>query len=73
MSAIVVEDYYKRKAKDLTNLLFDKRFLADDLAREPLAALEDYIAFEFQCVANSARECERLVAQFRDVAKCQKN
>ncbi len=63
---IEVEDYYKREAKDLTNVLFDKRFLNDDLSREAIDWLEDYIGFLFQSKCQMAAKCAALTASMRD-------
>ena len=42
---IANDPYYRRQAKELTNLLFDKGFLADNLTREAVDWLEEYLAF----------------------------
>ncbi len=52
--AFVVEEYFKRQAKDLTNLLFDKDFLNPDLTRETIDWLEDYIGFVIQSHSQTA-------------------
>ena len=66
MTDIEVDAYYKRQAKDLVNLLFDRRFLSDDLSRESIDWLEDYVGFVIQSQANSAAKCAVLVAKTRD-------
>ncbi len=43
-----VEPYYMAKAKDLTNILFDKGFISQDTNRESIEKLEGYIGFLFQ-------------------------
>lgn len=63
---IVVEDYYKRQAKDLTNLLFDKRFLSDDLSKEAIDWLEDYIGFILQSQCQSAAKAAVLTKKIRE-------
>ena len=52
---------YNRQAKDLVNLLFDKRFLADDLTRESIQWLENYLALILSQTSESATSCERLL------------
>ncbi|MCK5132736.1 MAG: hypothetical protein KAR40_11360 [Candidatus Sabulitectum sp.] len=66
MSDIEVEGYYKREAKDLITLLFDKRFLNDELSRESIDWLEDYIGFLFQSKSETAAKCAVLTAKMRD-------
>ena len=60
------EEFYQRKAKDLVSLLFDKRFLNDDLSRESIDWLEDYLGFVFQSEAEMAAKCAVLTASLRD-------
>lgn len=66
MSDIEVSEYYKRKAKDLTNMLFDKRFLNDDLSKESIDWLEDYIGFLFESGEKMAGKAAVLTASLRD-------
>ena len=66
MSEIIVEDYYKKQAKELTDLLFDKRFLNDELSREAINWLDDYIGFILQTQVNSAVKASQLLARMRD-------
>lgn len=61
-----VEPFYQARAKDVTNMLFDKRFLRDDLDRESLNRLEDFLGYCFQSQAESAVKCAELKAKFRD-------
>jgi len=61
-----VSEYYKRQAKDLTNLLFDKRFLNDELSRESIDWLEDYIGFLFESQSNMSAKCAVLTASLRN-------
>lgn len=67
MTDTEVDTYYKRQAKDLVNTLFDKRFLSDNLSRESIDWLEDYVGFVIQSQANSAAKCAVLVAKVRDI------
>jgi hypothetical protein len=61
-----VEPYYQRQAKDLTNMLFDKRFLADDLSREATDWLEDYLGFVMQSQCQSAVKAALLSKKVRE-------
>jgi len=62
-----IEIYYKRKAKDHVNMLFDKRFLNNDLSRESIDWLEDYMAFIFQSDAKLTEKSTLLLASLRDM------
>jgi len=60
-----IEEYYMKQAKELTSLLFDRRFLNDDLSRESIDWLEDYLGFVFQSQVNSAVKASQLLARLR--------
>ncbi len=66
MTETVVEEYYKRQAKDLVNLLFDRRFLNDELSYESIDWLEDYLGFIMQSQSQSAAKSALLIAKMRD-------
>jgi len=66
MAEIEVDRYYKRQAKDLVDLLFDKRFLADDLSREATEWLEDYIGFLLQSYCQTAAKAATLTKKLRE-------
>jgi len=54
------EPYYRERGKELVNILFDKRYLADDLSRETIEGLEDFIGHLFQFHAESAARVAEL-------------
>lgn len=56
-----IQPCYQRQAKDLVNLLFDKRFLADDLTRESIQWLEEYMALIISQTAESSARCADLL------------
>lgn len=66
MTDTEIDVYYKRQAKDLVDLLFDRRFLNDELSRESINWLEDYIGFLMQSQSNTAAKCALLTAKMRD-------
>jgi hypothetical protein len=66
MSDIEIEEYYKREAKDLVDMLFDKRFLNDELSRESINWLEDYLGFILQTKCEMSAKCALLTAKMRD-------
>jgi len=65
--SISVDEFYKRKAKDLTNLLFDKGFLAKDLTRESIDWLEDYLGFTLQSEAQMSAKAALLTKKAREL------
>jgi len=66
MSDIEVDGYYQRQGKELVEMLFDKRFLNDDLSKESMDWLEDYLGFILQSQANSSAKVTKLIAKMRD-------
>ena len=66
MSDIEVNAKYKKEAEQLINLLFDKRFLNDDLSKESIDWLEDFIGYLFESRISLAIKCHDLIAKTRD-------
>ena len=48
------DPYYMARGKELVDILYDKRYLADDLSRATIEGLEGFIAHLFQFHADSA-------------------
>lgn len=65
MSEITVDKYYLKKAKDLTNMLFDKDFLNNELTRESIDWLEDFLGFTLQSEAQMSARAAVLVARLK--------
>jgi len=63
---VEVEEYYKREAKELIDLLFDKDFLNPELTRESIDWLEEYVGFVFQSKCQSAAKVAMLVAKLKE-------
>jgi len=63
---IKVEKYYKREAKELADMLFDKGFLNEDLTRDSVVWLEDYLGFLFQVKTESAVKCALLTKSLKE-------
>lgn len=70
MSRTEVEPYYKREAKELTDLLFNKGFLDKDLSRQSISWLEDFLGYIFQSQVESAVKANELLRRItKDDAK----
>jgi hypothetical protein len=63
--SIEVDEFYKKEAKDLINVLFDKNFLNPELTRESIDWLEDYMGFCFQCRVDMAVRADQLLARLK--------
>lgn len=64
-----VDPFYARRAKEIVDMLFDKRFLNDDLDRDTVNRLQDFFGFCFQSQAESAVKTAELAAKFRDAMR----
>ena len=66
MKETEADPYYAREAKRLTDLLFNKGFLADDLARESIDALQEFLGSLLQAQCESAVRAALLMKQVRE-------
>ena len=64
---IEVDEFYKREAKREVDFLFDKGFLHDDLSRESIDKLEEYLGFLFQTHCEIAVKAALLSKKVRDM------
>jgi len=61
-----IEPYYKARAKETVDMLYDKGFLSDDLAREAIDWLENYVGFLFQALCETSVRTSQLVKKARE-------
>lgn len=61
-----IEEFYKRIGKEHVDMLFDKRFLNDELSREAIGGLEDYMGFLFQSHCEQAKKSALLLVSLRN-------
>lgn len=66
MEDLEIEEFYRRRAKDHVNMLFDKNLLNPELSREGIQWLEDYMAFIFQSDAKMTEKTTLLIARLKD-------
>jgi hypothetical protein len=62
-----IKQVHRQDAKELMRLLYDKGFLCDDISREGLDALEDYMAFIMQSRVEGHIAGEKLMKSIRDM------
>ena len=58
--SIEVEEYYKKQAKELVNMMYDNKIIDNSLTRETIDWLENYIGAVFQSKIDMAIKCTRL-------------
>jgi hypothetical protein len=61
-----VDPFYRHRAKEIVDTLFDKRLLNDNLDRDTIGRLEDFLGFLFQSLCESAVKSAELSVKFRD-------
>jgi len=59
------EDYFKQDAKQIVDMLFDTRALRDDLTRDDMNTLENYIHFTLQSKFNSYERLRELTEKIK--------
>jgi hypothetical protein len=66
MSEKPVEPYYQTRGKELVDMLHDKGYLDQTVARQDLADLDEYLGFIIQLHCDSAARCAVLAKRGRD-------
>lgn len=59
-----IEPIYKARAKELVDLLYDKKFINPEITRDSMIDIEDFVAFMYQSQCESAAKCAMLTAQY---------
>ncbi len=55
------EEYYQIRAKEVVDVLFDKKFFREDVNRDDMQAVEDFVAYNFQSHAELAVKCAMIM------------
>jgi len=55
-----VEGYYQIRAKELIDLLFDKKYFREDVSRDDMQGIEDFLAWTLQTQCKMAVKCALL-------------
>lgn len=59
------DPYYLAKARELANIMYDKRLIADDCSRETVQKFEEFIGFYIESMCSSAVMVDRLNKKVR--------
>lgn len=62
-----VEPYYLARGKEVVDMLYDKHYLDNDVTRESMSDLDEYMGFLFQMYVESAVKVDRLTRKVRGV------
>ncbi len=60
-----VDPYYMARGKEVVDMLYDKKYLDNEIARDSMAELDEFIGFVFQMYADSAVKADRLTRKMR--------
>lgn len=50
-----IDPYYKRIAVEFVDMMYDTKLINPDVKREDVRALDDYVAYTYQSVYDSAK------------------
>ncbi len=60
-----VEPFYLRQGKDIVNVMFAKHYLDNDLLRDSMGDMDEYIGYVIQCSVETAIRADRLCRRIR--------
>lgn len=60
------EPYYQLRAKEIIDVLFDKKFFRDDVSRDDMQGVEDFVAFSLQSQSKMSVKCALLCKSVKD-------
>ncbi len=60
-----VEPFYQIRAKEIIDMLFDKGYFREDVSRDGMNKVEDFLAWSFQAQCDSAIRCSELVKKVK--------
>ena len=55
-----VEPFYQIRAKEIIDLLFDKKYFREDVSRTDMQEVENFLAWSFQSQCQSQVKCALL-------------
>lgn len=61
--------HHQNRAKAIVDMLFDTKIFKEQITRNDMQAVEDYVAFEFSCYQNSAKkslEFQKKIEKFKN-------
>lgn len=61
-----VEGFYQVRAKELVDMLFDKGYFREDISRDGMKAVEDFIGFLFQSQCQMAARAATLLKKVKE-------
>lgn len=62
-----IEQFYQIRAKEIIDLLFDKNYFREDVSRDDMQGIEDFLAWSFKTQCESAVKCAELSKRAREL------
>lgn len=66
MSEEKIDGFYQVRGKEVIDMLFDKGFFREDVSRDGMKDVEDFLAWLFQTYCNSAVKCALLTKKIKE-------
>ena len=60
-----IEKHYRHQARDIVDLLHDSKFINEDVTRQQMRVIQDYIAYIIQSSANRAVRLKEFTREVR--------
>lgn len=61
-----IDKYYQIRAKEITDMLFDKGFFREDVSREGMNSVEDFLAWYLDSLCKTAVKVALLSKKIKD-------
>ena len=63
---VVIEPYYQRRATEFIDILFDKGYFAENIKREEMREVEEFLAYCFQSQVGMAVKCVEMLKRSKE-------
>ncbi len=60
------QPYYQLRAKEIVDVLFDKNYFKEDVNRDDMQGVEDFIAYTLQSQSEMSVKCALLCKSIKD-------
>lgn len=61
-----IEGFYQVRAKEIVDMLFDKGYFREDVSRDGMKDVEDFIAWDLQFQCEQAKKMARLIKRIKE-------
>jgi len=61
-----IEGFYQVRAKEIVDMLFDKGYFREDVSRDGMKDVEDFITWDLQFQCEQAKKMARLIKRIKE-------